>query len=160
MVDPVSGSIFVIVAGGFASNDPSVGPLDSTEVWTLTNGLSQPWQIGPSTLSPISYAAFASIGSGSKLLLIGGNGPGGYLRTLSTFTCSDSVGCYQQLLVQKMTRARSGFVATPVTTLTKGDCRKVKGGNMDKHDLQNSTESAGISAVTEETFAKRMKVFA
>ena len=108
VIDPSTGSVNVIVIGGFPSVDPSVGALDSTEVLTIrfqgTNSSAEQWEHGPRLAKSLSYAKLVGISSGSKLLLVGGNGPdgGGYFDSIWVWTCSDNDGgCKQELSGQR-----------------------------------------------------------
>ncbi len=74
--------------------------------------LGQDWSNGPNLAMTISYAAFASIHSGSRLALIGGIGPPGYLDKIWTWTCTETHGCWQELSAQSLPRPRAGFLAT------------------------------------------------
>ncbi len=126
LVDEETGSVFVIVVGGFDTDVRALPALDSTEILTLpkdANELSTTWTPGPKLSGPLSYSSMVPVGSGSKLLLIGGiAGPvADYQASIYEWTCAIDTGCQQRLLSSRLTVPRSGFVATHVSV----PCQKV-----------------------------------
>ncbi len=132
VVDPSTGSVFVVVAGGYQSLSPLEPPLDSTEflVFDLEDGIENGPILGQSKLGPhlplpLSYARFSRISFGSKLILLGGRGTEGYLSSIIEWECSESEGgCSQRLLGNKLHSPRSVFVALDASNMTS--CSKTK----------------------------------
>ena len=116
--DSSSEQIFVVTVGGFDSDQPDDLGLDTSEILTIrpqSSILDTVWTTGPKLHEPIHFAAFASVDSGSRLMLLGGTGPSGYLRTIYEWKCSNQKGgCEQMLLSEKLPWSRSGFVVTNI----------------------------------------------
>ncbi len=124
--DPKSSSIYLVIAGGFRSASKDQPALDVTEIIVFTQ--TQPsfeaveQRVGPSLPNTISFSRLARIGSGSKLVLLGGTGPTGYHDTIYEWSCEHEFGCKFALKNQKLTLPRSGFIALNVNeTCVRGN---------------------------------------
>ncbi len=147
VMDPRSKTVFVIVAGGFASSDSLA--LATTEILSLSleqTLMLEPvsWSPGPDLPEGLSFSRFASVSADSKLLLIGGNGADSkYRRTIYIWTCFQddgnlAGGCQHSLSRQRLPSERSGFVPLNLVNAT---CTKRSDFNETSITLRNASES-------------------
>ncbi len=150
LTDPISGSLVIVIAGGFKSDSKSEPALDSTEFLVVSNSnvTQLQWTTGPKLIQPLSYASLIPVDAGSKLILLGGSGSGNYIRSIVelTFSSNEETETIQQRLMEaKLTRPRSGFVAVLVNSIK--DCIKViDNDNMDTNVNNPLCDNRNVSS--------------